>query len=87
MATRIETEVRVARWGNSLAIRIPSAVAKAQNLKEGDTVRLLDMDGNDLRLMTREDKLARLERLRRFAVHWPADYRFDREEANARGSE
>ena len=30
--------MRVAKWGNSLAIRLPAAVVEALELKEGDEV-------------------------------------------------
>ncbi len=32
-------ELQVAKWGNSLALRIPSAVVSQLGLREGDTVR------------------------------------------------
>ncbi len=32
--------MRVAKWGNSLAIRIPAAVAEALELKAGDEVEI-----------------------------------------------
>ncbi len=37
--TEIETKVK--RWGNSLAVIIPSHVAEAGKIKEDDTIRLL----------------------------------------------
>jgi len=39
-------ESTISKWGNSLAVRIPLAIAKQANLGEGDCVRLaLDRDG------------------------------------------
>ena len=76
--------MQVAKWGNSLAVRIPAAVAKALDLKEGDEVQLVATDGQQLQLITREDRLAALERLREFRGRLPAGWKFDREEANAR---
>jgi antitoxin MazE len=38
----------VARWGNSLAVRIPRALAEQVNLAEGDTVRLEAGQGGSL---------------------------------------
>jgi antitoxin MazE len=80
----MERAMQVAKWGNSLAVRIPSAVAKALNLKEGDEVQLVATDGQQLQLITREDRLAALERLREFRGRLPAGWKFDRDEANAR---
>jgi antitoxin MazE len=36
----------VAKWGNSLAVRIPHHLAKEINLVEGSEVELVLMDGN-----------------------------------------
>jgi antitoxin MazE len=32
--------MRVSKWGNSLAIRLPASVVKALQLKEGDQVEI-----------------------------------------------
>jgi antitoxin MazE len=32
--------VQVAKWGNSLAVRLPSAVVEALELKEGDQIEI-----------------------------------------------
>ena len=32
--------MQVARWGNSLAVRLPSAVVEALDLKEGDQIEI-----------------------------------------------
>lgn len=84
MAIHSLHSVRVARWGNSLAVRIPSAIAKACDLKVGDAVTLRDGDGKSLHMLTREERLARLQSLTQFADRFPPDFKFDREEANAR---
>lgn len=77
-------QMRVSKWGNSLAIRIPAEVAQALELKEGDEVevrvagpRTFDVD----RDRRRERALARLKEFR-----WklPPGWKFDRDEANAR---
>jgi antitoxin MazE len=40
-------ETTVSKWGNSLAIRIPQALAKEASLTEGDCVALaVDSDGS-----------------------------------------
>jgi antitoxin MazE len=44
-ARRIGVETRVGRWGNSLAIRIPSAFARETGLEEGERVELSVSDG------------------------------------------
>jgi antitoxin MazE len=76
--------MRVAKWGNSLAIRLPVSVVETLGLKEGDEVevhvageRAFDVarDGG------RERALARIRAMRK---ELPPDWKFDREEANAR---
>lgn len=56
------TETTVARWGNSLAIRIPQPIAKQAHLKEGTCLALeLGRDGSIvLRSMHRKYELAEL---------------------------
>ncbi len=40
------TETTISKWGNSLAVRIPLAIAKQASLNEGDCVALaLDGEG------------------------------------------
>jgi antitoxin MazE len=74
----------VARWGNSLAVRLPKAVVEALALKEGDDIALVPADPGIVlvtRSTAREEAVARMR-----ARQWlaPEGYRFDRDEANAR---
>ena len=76
--------MQVSRWGNSLAVRLPSAVVEALDLKEGDEIdirvvgeRAFDVD----RDKSRERALARIRELRR---PLPPGWTFDRDEANTR---
>jgi antitoxin MazE len=76
--------MQVARWGNSLAIRLPSAVVEALELKPGDEVEVHVTDARDFgvaRKLGRDDLLARL---RSFRGRLPKDFKFDREEMNVR---
>jgi antitoxin MazE len=76
--------MRVAKWGNSLAVRLPVAVVKALELKEGDSIEISVASDGALNLerdMSRERAIERLRALRR---PLPAGFKFDREEANAR---
>jgi antitoxin MazE len=42
----MRNDSRIAKWGNSLAVRIPLALAKQASLAEGDSVKLvLDREG------------------------------------------
>jgi antitoxin MazE len=75
--------MRVSKWGNSLAVRIPKDVAEALALKEGDEIEVTagEKGLGIARARSREELLESLRSYRRLL---PADYKFDREEANAR---
>ena len=77
--------MRVFKWGNSLAIRLPAAVVEALDLKEGDDidVRIVGRAGFEIarKVGTHEP----LTSLRKFRGGMPADFRFDRLQANQRG--
>lgn len=76
--------MQVAKWGNSLAIRLPAAVVEALKLKEGDEVEVHIADAREFAIARKPDRAELLKRLRAFRGRLPADFRFDREEANAR---
>ena len=76
--------MQVAKWGNSLAIRIPKAMAEELRIQEGDDVKLRAASGGAIEI-SRDDSRARaIARIRELACDLPADYKFDRDEANAR---
>jgi antitoxin MazE len=80
----MEAIVRVAKWGNSLAVRLPAAVVEALDLKDGDDIEIRVAGRAKFEVRrdrTREQALARLRKLRR---PLPQGFVFDREEANAR---
>ncbi|MDO9707661.1 AbrB/MazE/SpoVT family DNA-binding domain-containing protein [Paracraurococcus lichenis] len=76
--------MQVGRWGESLAVRLPSAVVEALGLKEGDEVAIEVADPRTFRVSRDTSREEAVETLRRLGWHLPSDERFDREEANAR---
>ena len=79
-----EAQMQVAKWGNSLAVRLPAAVVEALDLKEGDDIEIRIAGSREFEVdrdRSREKALARLRRLRR---PLPAGFSFSREEANER---
>jgi antitoxin MazE len=77
--------MKVAKWGNSLAVRLPSSVVEALGLREGDEIEL-HLVGERAAEITRAPGRAELiARLRRFRGRLPAGFRFDRLEAHERG--
>jgi antitoxin MazE len=77
--------MKVSKWGNSLAIRIPADVAATLGFAEGDQVKIEGLNGKLVaeKEMSREEMWAKFEQMRKKVV-WPADYKFDRDEANSR---
>ncbi|VFR23941.1 Programmed cell death antitoxin MazE like [plant metagenome] len=77
--------MQVAKWGNSLAVRLPAALVEALELREGDDIEIVVDDPRTFAVRKKPGADALLERLRAFRGKLPADFRFSRDEANARG--
>jgi antitoxin MazE len=76
--------MQVAKWGNSLAVRLPAAVVEALQLKEGDDIEIRVADAREFAVARKPGREGLLKRLRAFRGRLPADFRFERDEANAR---
>ncbi|MBI1776242.1 MAG: AbrB/MazE/SpoVT family DNA-binding domain-containing protein [Proteobacteria bacterium] len=76
--------MQVAKWGNSLAVRLPAAVVEVLDLKEGDDIEIRVADAREFVVTRKPGREDLLKRLRAFRGRLPADFKFDREEANAR---
>ena len=76
--------MKVAKWGNSLAIRLPAELVARLGLVEGDDLDVVEK-GKALEIsrpMTVDEAFANL---RSFEGRLPKDFKFDREDAHARG--
>jgi antitoxin MazE len=80
----MEDIMQVAKWGNSLAVRLPSAVVDALKLKEGDDIEIIVAGSRSFEVSKALDAAETLARLRRFRGRLPAGFKFDRLEANER---
>ncbi len=76
--------MQVAQWDNSLAVRLPAAVVEALELHEGDEIEIHVADARSLKVARKPGREELLKRLRAFRGRLPADFKFDRDEANAR---
>ena len=76
--------MQVAKWGNSLAVRLPAVVVEALQLKEGDEIEIHLADERVFAVARKPGREEWLKRLRAFRGRLPADFKFDRDEANAR---
>jgi antitoxin MazE len=76
--------MQVAKWGNSLAVRLPAVVVEALDLKEGDDVEIAVISARRFEIKKKPGTRELLARLRNYRGRLPADFKFDRLEANAR---
>ena len=58
--------MQVAKWGNSLAVRIPAAVVDALDLKEGDEIEIHIADAREFAVARKPGPADLLKRLRAF---------------------
>lgn len=77
--------MQVSKWGNSLAIRLPASVVDVLRLKEGDDVEVVVAGERTFELKRKPRRADLLARVRSMRGKLPADFKFDRDEANARG--
>jgi antitoxin MazE len=76
--------MRVAKWGNSLAVRLPAAVVEALKLENGDEIEIRVAGSRSFEVKkgwTREQAIAALRKLSR---PFPKGFVFDRDEAHER---
>lgn len=76
--------MQVAKWGNSLAVRLPAAVVEVLGLKAGDQVEIQVAGQRAFAVARAPGKRELLARLRKYRGRLPATFRFDRLEANER---
>lgn len=79
----MEGIMQVAKWGNSLAVRLPAQLVQELGLKAGDEIQITRAEPGLAvsRLPSPEEVLADL---RRFRGRLPASQRLSRDDANAR---
>lgn len=76
--------MQVAKWGNSLAVRLPRAVVEALHLKAGDEIEITVGNDRSFRVTRDRSREKALAGLRKFRGRLPAGFKFDRETANER---
>lgn len=77
-------QVQVAKWGNSLAIRLPAAVVEALDLKPGDRIDIHVQGDRSFAVERAPGAGELLARIRKYRGRLPADFKFDRVDANER---
>ncbi len=76
--------MRVARWGNSLAVRLPVAVVEALGLKDGDEVEIRVAGDGAFEVARDESRAAAMAKIKALSRPLPPGFKFDRDEANER---
>jgi antitoxin MazE len=84
-----ERLMQVAKWGNSLAVRLPATLVKELGLQVGDELKLkqaVRQKGQVSELLVAKvpSKLEILAGVRELRTAMPQNFVFDRDEANAR---
>ena len=75
--------MRIAKLGNSLAVRIPDNVVKLLKLKAGDEVEIV-ASHHGFEVIKDDSKTKALETIASFKGRLNRDFNFSREEANER---
>ena len=76
--------MQVSKWGNSLAVRLPASIVEALHLQEGDDIEMHVVGMRAFGVKKAPGARELLARLRKYRGRLPADFKFDRIEANAR---
>ena len=70
--------MRVSKWGNSLAIRLPATVVDALGLSEGDDVKIVVMATRTIAVARNPVARELLAQLRKYRGRMPLNFEFDR---------
>jgi antitoxin MazE len=80
-----ESEMQVAKWGNSLAVRLPSKLVAELGLVEGDEIEIVRASRERLEIDRKREREEAIEDLRRLRSELresaPPRYRFKRSDA------
>jgi antitoxin MazE len=81
----LEISMQVAKWGNSLAVRLPAKLVAELGLAEGDEIQIVKASRERLEIEHKKERQVAVERLRELREKLrgkaPAGYRFKRSDA------
>ena len=72
--------MKVAKWGNSLAIRVPVEIAEKLKLKTGDEIQIKVTGEHKFEVSRDRRRLDAIEKLKKLRFELPANYKFNRDE-------
>ena len=76
--------MQVAKWGNSLAVRLPASVVEALDLKPGDDIDIHVEGDRSFAIARAPGARELLARVRKYRGRLPPDFKFDRLQAHER---
>lgn len=76
--------MKLAKWGNSLGIRIPAAMIRKEKLKEGDPITIQFRGDQVLEISRDLRRVKAIETIQKLARPMPVEFHFDRMDANER---
>jgi len=80
--------MQVAKWGNSLGVRLPMALVHQLGISEGDELLVVPAarraGAPAIQISREPSKIERLQAMRRYRGALPDGFKFDRDEANER---
>jgi antitoxin MazE len=77
-------QMRVVKWGDGLAVRLPADVVAALDLKDGDEIELRIDRAHSSAVSRQPNRQELLKRLHAFRGRLLLNWKFDREEATTR---
>jgi antitoxin MazE len=76
--------MRVSKWGDSLAVRLPKALVEQLGLVPGDELTVVEAAKGHLAVEKVDKRAEFLKQMQQFRWPAPEGYKFDRDEANER---
>jgi antitoxin MazE len=76
--------MQVAKWGNSLAVRLPKKLVDEMKLKPGDEIEVVKAERREVTVEKIDRREQFLNAMEQFGWAAPKNYKFDRDEANER---
>ena len=76
--------MQAAKWGNSLAVRLPKQLVEELGLKPGDEIEIVSATRHRIEIEKNDRRERALKAIAERKWALPEGYRFDRDEANER---
>ena len=76
--------MQAAKWGNSLAVRLPKQLVEELGLRPGDEIDIVSATRQRIEIQKNDRRERALEAIAERKWALPEGYRFDRDEANER---